>query len=287
MRCTSGGSIKGLCFVIATILAGCTAVPRETQLTVAPGGTRPVAANIVNYQDAVAAIVSVITDDLQIPVPSTSFTLYFYPYREAFAQGLTEKFNTDPTIARDNAKFSLGRMRQTKESKQLMVNAEILERQKWPDRIKFFAHELTHIIHYELANRTHAGDQWLKEGFADWVAYQVLQALGLDTFSSRQAQQIARVRRAKERHPLPSLSQMISLREWDTLSATHRSAFTYGQAFLATDLLIQRHGPPSVIEYFRRFTQSRDRLQNFRTAFSEELSAFESQFSAYLERLLG
>ena len=79
-----------------------------------------------HYEDAVDAIVCVMTEDLQLPVPRTSFTLYFYPYREAFAQGLTEKFNTDPTLARAIAKSALGRIRQTVEGKQFLVNEEIL-----------------------------------------------------------------------------------------------------------------------------------------------------------------
>src|SRR5688572_178160 len=79
-----GFLIRGLSFVVATLLAGCTVVPRETQVTVTPGVERPVIALIGNYQAAVNAIVSVMTEDLQIPLPKTSFTLYFYPYREAF-----------------------------------------------------------------------------------------------------------------------------------------------------------------------------------------------------------
>jgi hypothetical protein len=161
----------------------------------------------------VDAIASVMTDDLQMPVPHTSFTVYFYPFREAFAQGLTDKLNTDPTLAGDVTKFALGQIHQTKESKQLPVNEETLERQRWPDRICFLAHEITHIVDYELANKTHAGDRWLKEGFAEWVAFRVLESLGLDTFSKRRNQQIARVRRAKEGQPLPSLAQMVMTRD--------------------------------------------------------------------------
>jgi hypothetical protein len=279
--------LMGVLIVVATALAGCAAVPRESQIVLAPGELRPVAAHIVNYQDAVTAIVSVMTEDLQISVPRTSFTLYFYPYREAFAQGLTEKFDTDPPQARDIANFALGRIRQTRESKQLLVNEEILERQSWTERIHFLAHELTHIVQYELANRTPAGDQWLREGMADWVAFRVLESLGLDTFGRRQQQQIARVKREKGRHTLPAISQLVTSRDWDTLSAKHGGGLVYGQAFLATDFLMQRQGLSSVIEYFRRFTQSRNRLQNFRAAFGEELSAFEHEFATDLERRLG
>jgi hypothetical protein len=285
--CRIPGRLMGvLILVVCTILAGCAAAPRERRLAIAPGVPRPVAAHIVDYQSAVDAIVSVITDDLQMPVPRTSFTVYFYPSREAFAQGLTYKFNTDPMLAGDIAKFAQGRIYQTKESRQLLVNGEILESQRWLDRIRFLAHEITHIVHYELANKTHAGDRWLKEGFADWVAFRVLESLGLDTFSRRRNQQIARVKRAKERQPLPALAEMVITRDWETLSSRHGGAMTYGQAFLATDFLIERRGLFSVIDYFRLFTRSNDRLRNFQAAFGKDLAAFEREFTAHLERLL-
>jgi hypothetical protein len=243
-------------------------------------------AHIGNYQTAVDAIVSVMTEDLQIPLPKTSFTLYFYPYREAFAQGLTEKFHTDPTLAREIAKSALGRIRQTKEGKQLLVNEEILDSLNWPARIHVLAHELTHIAQYELAHAALRGDLWFIEGFADWVAYRVLEILRLDTFSRRKAQKIAQAKREDGHLPLPSLSQMVSVKDWDTLSARYGSAVPYAQAFLATDLLIQQHGIPSVIDYFRRVSSAKDRLESFEAAFGEELLAFEHEFTTYVERLL-
>ena len=287
MACHSGFLTRGLSFVMATILAGCAVVPREAQITVTPGGERPVTARIGNYQAAVDAIVSVMTEDLQIPLPNTSFTLYFYPYREAFAQGLTEKFKTDPALAREIGKSALGRIRQTKEGKQLLVNEEILEPLNWPARIHVLAHELTHIAQYELAQGRLAGDLWFIEGFADWVAYRVLEVLGLDTFSRRRNQKIAQLKREEGHLPLPSLAQMVTVKDWDALSARYGSAIPYAQAFLATDLLIQQHGVTSVVNYFRLVSHSRDRVENFQAAFGEELLTFEGRFTAYVEHLHG
>jgi hypothetical protein len=246
-----------------------------------------VTARIGNYQAAVDAIVSVMTEDLQIPLPNTSFTLYFYPYREAFAQGLTEKFKTDPALAREIGKSALGRIRQTKEGKQLLVNEEILEPLNWPARIHVLAHELTHIAQYELAQGRLAGDLWFIEGFADWVAYRVLEVLGLDTFSRRRNQKIAQLKREEGHLPLPSLAQMVTVKDWDALSARYGSAIPYAQAFLATDLLIQQHGVTSVVNYFRLVSHSRDRVENFQAAFGEELLTFEGRFTAYVEHLHG
>jgi hypothetical protein len=285
MASHSGFRISGLSVVVATLLAGCAIVPRETHLTVTPGVERPAMAHIGNYQAAVDAIVSVMTEDLHIPLPQTSFTLYFYPHHEAFAQGLTEKFHTDPILAREIAQLALGRIRQTQEGKQLLVNEEILDALNWPARIQVFAHELTHIAQYELAHGALRGDLWFIEGFADWVAYQVLEVLGLDTLHRRRNQKIAQVKHDEEHLPLPSLSQMVNAKDWDTLSARYGSAVPYAQAFLATDLLIQQHGIAAVIDYFRRVSSARDRLEYFEAAFGEELSAFEHEFTTYVERL--
>jgi hypothetical protein len=269
--------------LVCMLLAACGTVPRERLLTVTPGAPRSAAAHITTYQDAVDTIVSVMAQDLKIPIPNTSFTLYFYSYREAYAQGLTEKFDTDPVVAREIAKSSLGRIRQTHEGKQLLVNEEILEQLQWPDRINVLAHELTHIVQYELAGGRLAGDLWLIEGFADWVASRVLEALGLDTFSRRKNQKIAQVRRE---HTPPPLAQMATVQDWDALSARHGGASAYGQAFLATDLLIQQHSLASIIEYFRRVNRASSRLQHFQAIFGEGLSVFERDFSAYLADLL-
>jgi hypothetical protein len=60
---------------------------------------------------------------------------------------------------------------------------------------------------------------------------------------------------------------------------------TYNQAFLAVDFLIERRSHPAAVEYFRLFARSDDRLANFRTAFSEDFSAFGREFAAYIDRL--
>jgi hypothetical protein len=283
MHSVCGCVIRGFGLVIAMTLAGCTTVPREARLTVAPGSARPVAAQIDDYQAAVDAIVAVMTQDLQMPVPRTSVTLYFYPDREAFARGLTDRFKTNPTLAQAVAKSALGRIRQTKEGKQFLVNDEILAGLRWPERIHVLAHELTHVVQYELAEGKLSGDLWLVEGFADWVAYRVLEVLGLDTMSRRKDLKIAQVRQEREHTPL---SQMITAQEWQALNARYGSAIPYAQAFLATDLLIEQWGFSAIMDYFRRVPRATDLAENFQAAFGVDLSAFQQEFTMYLEGLL-
>jgi hypothetical protein len=275
--------MRRLVFVVATFVTACAVMPRETLITVNPGVSRPVAAHIANYQEAVDAIIAVMTETIQLPVPSTSFTLYFYPHQEAFAQGLTDRFGTDPAFARDIAKSALGRIRQTKAGKQLLVNGEMMNDLRWPERIHVLAHEITHIVQYELAGGKLAGDLWLIEGFADWVAYQVLEALGLDTFSRRKQLQITQIKR----NPGPlALAEMMTGQDWQALNARSGSAIPHAQAFLATDLLIQQQGLSAIIAYFRHMPEVETHLQKFQAGFGIELASFQQEFTAHLASLL-
>jgi hypothetical protein len=50
------------------------------------------------------------------------------------------------------------------------------------------------------------------------------------------------------------------------------------------DFLLERHGVPAMLDYFRRFAASDDRAANFRAAFGEDLETFEAALSARLRR---
>jgi hypothetical protein len=265
----------------AFVLAGCAVAPRVIPVSVSPGQARPSAERIADYPEALAAIASVMVEELKLPVLRASLILY--PHRDAFETGLVTERRFDPFLARDTARFSWG----VGEPDNVLVNEAALLNVAWPDRIRFLAHEFTHTVQYAFANgRRSTSDQWLREGFADWVSYRVLESLGLATFAEKRESRLAQIRGARDRQPFPSLTQMVTFREWVTLRNRHGATVTYGQAFLAVDFLIERKGLPAVVEYFRLFGQSEDRLVNFQTAFGRELSAFESEFATSLQSLL-
>jgi len=62
---------------------------------------------------------------------------------------------------------------------------------------------------------------------------------------------------------------------------------TYGQAFLAVDLLIEQKGVPAIVEYFRLFKESADRERNFITAFGESATEFEVKYRQHRTATLG
>jgi len=87
----------------------------------------------------------------------------------------------------------------------------------------------------------------------------------------------------RDRKTVPSLSQLSTFPQWVSWRSKEGVEVTYNQGFLAVDFLIERGGHQAAVEYFRLFARSDDRLANFRTAFGQELPAFEREFATYLE----
>ena len=72
--------------------------------------------------------------------------------------------------------------------RRVIVNGSSLSRTLWPEWVRLLAHELTHSAERELINgRPSSADQWLREGFAEWVGFKVAEVFGAEEFSkSRQ-----------------------------------------------------------------------------------------------------
>jgi hypothetical protein len=81
----------------------------------------------------------------------------------------------------------------------------------------------------------------------------------------------------------PRLRELVTFPQWVRAGERHGRAM-YGLAFLAVDFLLERHGVPAMLDYFRRFAASDDRAANFRAAFGEDLETFEAALSARLRR---
>jgi hypothetical protein len=78
---------------------------------------------------------------------------------------------------------------------------------------------------------------------------------------------------------------MVTFEAWMAALSTRADAPpVLAKAFFAVDLLVERHGADRIIDYFRRFAGSDDRLGHFTTAFGEPLSAFERALDERLAR---
>lgn len=273
-------------------------------ITVASSDRRvtPPAYGNKDYPRALSAILSVMSQDLELPQVELSVTLY--PSQQSFEQGVlgdaekdfeqlrkrlgrfAERLNRDQYIAGARA-IAVSSDALSKHNR-ILINEWRLEKYRWPEWIRVLAHELAHTVEFAVADgRPAIWERWLTEGFADWVGYKVLDRFGVENFAKSIEQQQAAIVNARVRQTFPALTQLATGADWLTWSRTLGREATYGQALLAVDFLIEQKGLPAVLEHVRLFRKSFDRKQNFVAAFGESESEFDEKFSKHLTRLLG
>lgn len=258
--------------------AGATAWPRIVQVR-SDGGPAPLRGEwIDNYAQAVASIRVVMTG-LGLPAPRAS--LYFHPDRNAFQAALEGEGYT-PEFARQTA----ATLTAVSGFERVVINDRAMEDVGWLFRVALLAHELTHTLQYEFAGGSRGtSDQWLREGFAEWVEVEVLVRLGFTTRAA--AQRVLRLRlRDADAGRWPPLSEMVTFPQWVALAERVGQEPLYGYAGVAAEYLLERHGLPAAIDYFRLFETSDDRFANFRQAFGQDLNEFEREFRARLDTWL-
>ena len=271
--------------IFAALLAGCVvcahAAPQAFPIKISPGPNPPEAKRIANYPDAIGAIVWVIVNKLGLPAPRG--TLEVHATRESFERALVEHLKITPVLAQSTAQFAKSAVG----GHTVLVNAPAVADSTWPQRIELLAHELAHCEQLTLANRPALSrPQWLIEGYAEWIAFKVTDALGLDNLAGARQRKIAKLRKLRRERELPKLVLIVSFSEWVEARQTYGFDGTYSLAFLATDFLIRRHSPLDAADYFRRFEHSDDDAANFHAAFGEDLGNFEHALDRHLDSLL-
>jgi hypothetical protein len=262
--------------MLATTLVACAAGGGPHIITFPETRTRPVAHidGIFTYSSALATIGSLFERDFGFP--RLSVTLTFYPDEKAVEAALLASGH-DPSLARDGA----ARLRAIAAHEHVIVNESKMRDREWADQVASLAHELVHCLQYQLGGGVRGtSEQWLREGFAEWVALAVLERLrALETGEPRRL--MLEQLRATDPARAPSTDAMMTGPQWVGLGA-RRDIAPQAQATLAVDLLIERHGIPAVLAYFERFAAAQDPQGNFRAAFKIDRSAFEAAFNARL-----
>jgi hypothetical protein len=261
----------------AAVLGSACAVAREPLLVTVPqAGVRPVAHldSIFDYRIAAATVVSIVQSDLEFaPFP---VTFKFLPDRDAFEKALLEA-GYDTALARSVART----MTAVGGHRGVLLNDDRFSSLPWPGRIAMLAHELGHTVQYELGGGSRGtSDQWLREGFAEWLSVRVLERLNAASMTEVRRERLREVR-AAGRSKSPRLADLVTFPQWVKASG-QTDATTYFLSFLAVDFLLERHGVPVVLAYFKRFASSQDRVGNFRSAFGEDLQTFEAAVAARL-----
>jgi hypothetical protein len=264
-------------------LAACASAPpkvREVpfpEITVGSPHPRGV---IASYRDALASVLWIMENELGFPQLTGSLRLY--DDRTGLEAGLV-----GVGYEASHARQICGRLDGITRPGIVLANDSKLRWDRWPARIAFLAHEVTHVAEYALANgRRGSSDQWLREGLAEWVSWRVVESLRFGTLADRRRSALAHLQGAGARHELPSFDRLVVQSAWLREGNRRIADPMYDQAFLAADQLIAKHGLPAVLDYFRFFGSSDDNLANFRAAFQQERARFEADFQSALDRLL-
>jgi hypothetical protein len=277
-----GARWRRLVLAVAVVLAaGCVSGSR-TSVEVPLG--RPAAPLRADTADAdvLGTVATVLVERFGLPL-SPPLRAHFYGSQDAFELGLvTDGGLEDRVMARDQARFASG----VGTARGILIRADRVAAVPLVDRVGLYAHELTHVSQYEMAGGKRGGDQWLREGFADWVRYRTMEALGLRAYAESRRLVLRRVARAGSVERFPALGALVTNRQWTTARNELGGPATYDQAFLATDWLVERTGRERVVDYFRRFGRRDDRVAHFREAFGMPPGLFAEEFRAHLPTLL-
>jgi hypothetical protein len=232
---------------------------------------------IVSAHDgATRDVVASLIRDLGLPVPS-EFSIFVYPSRERFREGLVRDAHIAPARAAELAEFAIG----VGKRRVLLFNDDGTagHGREW---VRLVAHEMTHLAQFELAEGEGRGEQWLAEGLAEWSAFTVLERLGLDTVARRRRLALAGIRDISGEPLHLELEMLGTPRGFTTRHQRDGALPIYQLAFLLADDLIRRNGVDHVTSYFRSFQARADRHENFKLAFGQSLAAFEAEAGAQL-----
>ncbi|MBP7797307.1 MAG: hypothetical protein KA072_01635 [Thermoanaerobaculaceae bacterium] len=219
--------------------------------------------------------------EYELGFPRLDVELFLYPHQHALERALI-----DDGMPPDLARRAAGTLDAVGRVTKVMVNEASFRPLRWPQRLLVLSHELTHSAQYVLSGgRRGTSEQWLREGFAEWVAWHVAESLQMGSVGRHRHRAAARVLAARYTRSLPPLAELRSGHDLLAQLARHRQAPIYDQAFLAADLLITEHGAARVVEYFRFFAENDDAEANFTRAFSESYGAFVARFEEHLGTL--
>jgi len=223
-------------------------------------------------------VVEVLTRDVGLSLPPGT-RVHVYATREGFRRGLVKDAAMAENGADELAAFAIGIARPGR----VLLNGRLAGGgREW---LRLIAHELTHVAQFELAGGEGRAEQWLAEGMAEHVAFQVLERLDAGSLELHRKVALVRVQRQPAfAHGRLDLSTLGSPRDFTLRHQREGSIETYHLSFLLADYLIERHGFDTMRDYFRRLKRQSSRAA-FRSAFGDSIGTFEKDVLAHLQAL--
>jgi len=268
MRFLARASLVALLFLTA-----CGAAPIKP-VSLTDGGLQVPPA----HRAAVEEILTVMRERLELPIPD-NVRVYVYDSRSSFRDGLLDEGYVAPDRVNEIASFAAGLARPGR----VLLHAKATRgRLEWR---RLIAHELAHVVQFNLAGGDGRADQWLAEGLAERIAFDVLETLGVDSLADRRERALGGARKhpgfASGRLDLAALG---SPREFTLRHQRDGSLETYQLSFLMADYLVKRDGMAVVLDYFRN-CRVMDRDRAFARTFGQPIEQFEKEVLAYLRGL--
>jgi hypothetical protein len=266
-------NVRRACFsvLIALSAASCSKSVEQIEIVPVPAnGDTQATSRTSSYEAALTLVLDALERELELPRVDVSLVLF--PSQRAFEQGLL-KIGYTKSLARSASSFNAIGGRRA-----VLMNAGTTDGLTRTQRIRLIAHEVVHTLQYQLSGGTRgASEQWLREGFAEWVACRVTARLGLASFDSLREDLIGQLSGARFGMPHAPFENLATFPQW--VEAQQRyDVPLYAQAFIAAELLVEMRGIPAVVGYFERFKHTQDRASAFTEAFGLEPAAFDRTF---------
>src|SRR5687768_13735209 len=256
--------------VILVLATSCSKTVERIEIVPVPvNSSIPGSARASTYEAALTLVLDGLERELALPRVDVSLVLF--PNRRTFEQGLLQIGYTK-ALARSASSFNaIGGARA------VLMNAATTDGLTRAQRIRLITHEVVHTLQYRLSGGTRgASEQWLREGFAEWVACRVTARAGLGSFDSLRGDLIDQLAGVGLGRPHAPFEKLATFPQW--VEAQQRYEALYAQAFIAAELLVEMRGAPAVVQYFERFRDTQDRRAAFAGAFGLEPAAFELAF---------
>jgi hypothetical protein len=255
---------------------GAARIPSNTASAGVAGTTTSVEIVGGSRTGGIERVVDVLTREIGLPLPAGT-RVHVYTTREAFRRGLVKDASMGEKGADELAAFAMGIARPGR----ALLNGRLAGGgSEW---LRLIAHELTHVSQFELAGGEGRAEQWLAEGMAEHVAFQVLEGLDAGSLELHRRIALARVQRQPAFvHGRLELSTLGSPRDFTLRHQREGSIETYHLSFLLADYLIERHGFGKMLEYFGRLKRQPSQAA-FRSAFGYTIANFETQALTHLQ----